>query len=257
MEWLAGESGLRYGDLCLKAALDTETFKRFRSHDDYTPILEHVDANSGAHYLKIILEKGYSLDYVIEAIKPLQHIGSPRLADIGIGRPVSTTALRYFKVASDIIDQCGKDLGHVTEIGCGYGGQAIILSQLASIDHYTFIDMWQVNLLIQRFIEESSFRIPYDVKTIRQAIHPYKSDLLISNYAFSELDIELQSLCVNKFMLSSRRGYLTMNTGLKGLAFNNQDDRHISSEHLLSLLPKSRITKEVPLTSPSNYIITW
>jgi len=249
---------LRYGDLCLKAALDTETFKRFRSHDQYTPILEHVDANSGAHYLKIILEKGYTLDEVLEIIKPLQQIGGPQLVDIGISVTVSTTALRYFKVALDIIGQCGKDLGRVTEIGCGHGGgQAIILSQLASIDYYTFIDMWQVNLLIQRFIEESNFRIPYDVKTIRQAIHPYKADLLISNYAFSEFDIKLQSLCVNKFILNSRRGYLTMSTGLKGLSFNNQHDRHISSELLLSLLPNSKILKEIPQTAPSNYIVTW
>jgi len=257
MEWLAGDARASYADLCLKAALETATFESFRRHASYTPILEHVNAETGRQYLKIILDGGYSLDEVLEIIEPLQRLGGPILYDVGAGRPLSATALRYLKVGIDIIAQLGKNLGNVIEIGCGYGGQAIILSRICSIQHYTFLDMWQANLLIQRFIEESNFHVDYDIKTIRQSPGSLSADLIVSNYAFSELDMQLQSLCLKKFILSSKHGYLTMNTGLDGTAFNAQAARHIASDVLVSLIPNAQLAPEVPRTSPSNYIIYW
>jgi len=257
MEWVVGESGFKYADFCLRAALDTNTFLNFRRDSKYTPILEHVDAETGVKYLKFITDCGYSIDDVFEIIDPLQTLGNPVLHDIGVGRPVSTTALRYLKVGIDIIRKFGTDLGRVVEIGCGYGGQAIILSKLASIQHYTFVDMWQVNLLIQRFIEESSFNIEYEIKTIRQSSIPQDSTLVISNYAFSELDMQLQTICLKKFILTSKHGYLTMNTGLSGMAFNGQPNRHITSDILISLIASARQSSEIPLTFPTNYVITW
>lgn len=257
MEWLAGESRLEYADQCLKAALDTNTFQNFRKDPQYKVILEHVDARTGLRYLKAITDCGYSIDDVFEIIEPLQFLGNPILHDIGVGRPVSTTALRYLKVGIDIISQFGTDLGMIVEIGCGFGGQAIILSKLASIQHYTFVDMWQVNLLIQRFIETSDFNVEYEIKTIRQASSRLNIDYVISNYAFSEFDIQLQSLCLKKFVLNSKHGYLTMNTGLNGMAFNGQASRHVTSDILMSLIPSAKQASEKPETSPSNYIITW
>jgi len=143
------------------------------------------------------------------------------------------------------------------EIGCGFGGQAIILSRLASIQHYTFVDMWQVNLLIQRFIEESGFNIEYEIKTIRQSSTRHDNTLVISNYAFSEFDIQLQAMCLKKFILTSKHGYLTMNTGMNGMAFNGQANRHITSEMLISLIASARQSSEIPQTNYANYVITW
>jgi len=270
MVWLAEEcnskdlgSRLRkilfdYADLCLRAALDANIFENFRRDSLYTPVLEHVDAKTGHEYLKILINNGYGVDEIFEIIEPLQSLGNPILHDIGIGRPVSTTALRYLKIAMDIVRKFGTDLGRIVEVGCGFGGQAIILSRIASIQHYTFIDMWQVNLLIQRFIGESDFDIEYEIKTIRQASSNLDIDLAISNYAFSELDVQLQSICMRKFFLTSKHGYLTMNSGLiNNMTPNSQVFSHITSNVLLSLIPSAKPSPETPLTSAANYVITW
>jgi hypothetical protein len=40
-------------------------------------------------------------------------------------------------------------------------------------------------------------------------------DLVISNYAFSELPSELQTRYIEKIILKAKRGYLTINSGKK------------------------------------------
>ena len=126
---------------------------------------------------------------------------------------MSTTALRYLKVALEIKDQFGNDLGNIVEIGCGYGGQAIILDRVANVSSYNFFDLWQVNLLITRFVESSSLSCNYSVSTLRSFVDTDKNwDLAISNYAFSELPASLQDSYLKKVLSKSRNGYLTMNS---------------------------------------------
>ena len=54
---------------------------------------------------------------------------------------------------SDVVERYLKSMQaasvDVIEIGCGYGGQALILSRVMEINSYTFLDLWQVNLLIR------------------------------------------------------------------------------------------------------------
>jgi hypothetical protein len=97
----------------------------------------------------------------------LQSIGQPKLHHIkGLPYPVSTTSLRYLKVALEIKLQRGSQLGHIVEIGCGHGGgQSIILDRIASIKTYAFVDLWRVNMLIMRFIEASSLSCNYSTST--------------------------------------------------------------------------------------------
>ena len=53
---------------------------------------------------------------------------------------ISTTALRYLKIALDINQFYGHNLGNVVEIGCGYGGQALILDKVCNLTSYAFYD---------------------------------------------------------------------------------------------------------------------
>ena len=98
-------------------------------------------------------------------------IGSPKLLKLkSLSKKISTTGLRYLKVALEMKELFGTNIGNVVEIGCGYGGQAIILDQLLKVNSYTFYDLWQVNLLIKRFIELSSFNAKYSICTLKKIL---------------------------------------------------------------------------------------
>lgn len=246
-----------YPNLALRAALDPRLFSVFRRHPDYTPILEHVDRKLGLQYLSIIRDKyGLNCSDILSITEPLNTVGMPRLHHLpGLDRAVSMTALRYLKVALDITRSVGTDLGHVVEIGCGFGGQSIILDRLAKIHSYTFIDIWQVNLLIRAFVESIGVSFDYSTSTISDSVCRRDGwDMAISNYAYSELPLALQRRYYQAILSRSTSGYMTMNSGEKG-SFGSISN--LSRTELLTLLPSSSWREEIPLTMPGNYIISW
>ena len=247
-----------YPELALKAALDPVTFSVFRRHHKYTSILEHVSRKEGEQYLNIIRgEYKMKDDEIFQILKPLMKVGSPRLLRLkGLPNKISTTGLRYLKIALDIKKITGRNIGNVVEIGCGYGGQAIILDQLLEIESYTFYDLWQVNLLIKRFIEDSNFSTKYTVATIREDSSNYRNswDFCISNYAFSELPKAIQEIYIKKILNKTKKGFMLMNSGVSG-KFGNI--RNHSQKELLNTLKNASIDNEIPLTYINNYLLTW
>ena len=247
-----------YPELALKAALDPATFSVFRRHHKYTNILEHVSRKEGEQYLNIIREE-YKMkdDEIFQILKPLMEVGNPKLLRIkGLSNKISTTGLRYLKIALDIKKITGRKIGNVVEIGCGYGGQAIILDQLLQIESYTFYDLWQVNLLIKRFIENSNFSSKYTISTIREDSFNCRNswDFCISNYAFSELPKAIQEIYINKIINKTRKGFMLMNSGVSG-KFGNVIN--FSQKELLNKLKNASIHNEIPLTHVNNYLLTW
>ena len=253
----ASDNG-EYPELALKAALDPATFSVFRRHHQYTDVLEHVSRKYGEEYLEIIRDK-YKLkdDEIFEILKPLMQLGNPRLLKLrGLSNKISTTGLRYLKIALDIKELTGNNIGNVVEIGCGYGGQAIILDRILHIDSYTFYDLWQVNLLIKRFIEDSNFSTKYKISTIKEDSSNARNswDFCISNYAFSELSKELQEIYINRILNKTKKGYMLMNSGLSG-KFGNIKNH--SQKELLNILKKASVQREIPLTYKNNYLLIW
>ena len=253
----ASDNG-EYPELALKAALDPATFSVFRRHHKYTSILEHVSRKEGEQYLNIIRgEYKMKDDEIFQILKPLMKVGNPKLLRVkGLSNKISTTGLRYLKIALDIKKITGSKIGNVVEIGCGYGGQAIILDQLLQIESYTFYDLWQVNLLIKRFIENSNFSSKYTISTIREDSFNCRNswDFCISNYAFSELPKAIQEIYINKIINKSRKGFMLMNSGVSG-KFGNVIN--FSQKELLNTLKNASIHDEIPLTYVDNYLLTW
>ena len=253
----ASDNG-EYPELALKAALDPATFSVFRRHHKYTSILEHVSRKEGEQYLNIIRgEYKIKDDEIFQILKPLMEVGNPKLLRIkGLSNKISTTGLRYLKIALDIKKITGSKIGNVVEIGCGYGGQAIILDQLLQIESYTFYDLWQVNLLIKRFIENSNFSSKYTISTIREDSFNCRNswDFCISNYAFSELPKAIQEIYINKIINKTRKGFMLMNSGVSG-KFGNVIN--FSQKELLNTLKNASIHDEIPLTYVDNYLLTW
>ena len=253
----ASDNG-EYPELALKAALDPAIFSVFRRHHKYTGILEHVSRKQGEQYLEVIREK-YKLsdEEIFQILQPLMKVGNPKLLRLkGLSNKISTTGLRYLKIALDIKQYTGSKIGNIVEIGCGYGGQAIILDKILEIESYTFYDLWQVNFLIKRFIENSNFSATYNISTIKENQLNIRNswDFCISNYAFSELPKALQKIYINKILNKTKKGFMLMNSGVSG-KFGNIKNH--SQKELLNTLNNANIEDELPLTHENNYLLTW
>jgi len=248
------EENIHYLPSIKKMLGNEKKFLNFKRNIAYRDILEHVTRSQGLEYLNILKKRNDGmLNEGLKTILLSDQIGNPiRYNYEGFSTPLSPTTLRYLKVASDIKILFGSKIRAVAEIGCGYGGQALVNDQLLKIHIAKLFDLPIVNKLIQRYLNFHLFNGAYVTTTINNEV-PNKYDLVISNYAFSELPKKLQIQYIKKVLSHSKKGYLTMNSGLNE-KFNS---KKLTLKELYKLLPNFNIFEEEPLTSPDNYIIAW
>ena len=229
-------------------------FKRFKRDKFYKEILEHVSMKDGKIYLNIA--KSQTPELFNRALKEVlfsDETGCPEkfyYSDFG---NLSPTSLRYVKVASDLKILFDNNIGEsICEIGCGYGGQAIVLDKLFNLKKITLFDLPDVNRLIEKYMESFLINSSYTTSTLNKA-KVNEFDLIISNYAFSELPKVVQLKYIEKVINKSQKGYLTMNTGIKP----NDDEGSLTIDELRNELPAFEIFEDKPNTGPFNYIIVW
>lgn len=231
-----------------------KVFKRFRQLYDYREILEHVDYTLGRKYLDVINANEKQIWKLLGDYYRNDLVGKPRRYNFeGVGR-ISPTTLRYIAVATDIRREFGTSkLNRIAEIGGGYGGQALILNNLAMYDKYLIFDLPEVQTLIQRYLSSNGVT-EVEFPQIGN-IDSENFDLVVSNYAFSELPRKIQNEYLDKVILKSRRGFMLMNSG-EGNRTGRSEGK-ISLEELIELIPNLQKIPEVPLTGPDNYLLVW
>jgi len=238
-----------------KAISNYKLFINFKRHPSYQAILEHVNKEDGEKYLEIIKNQSPSLLRNIDNYKANDLIGNPIkhiYPEIG---EISPTTLRYLKVTSDLSRLFNNCLGEkVVEIGVGYGGQLLINDRTFDIKEYHLFDLPPVLILVSQYLESFILNCAYKINTLNQSNGEQEFDLVISNYAFSELPEQLQRVYIKKVLSKSKKGYLTMNSGVEGSTYKHN---HLSLSELRELLPSFEIIEENPLSSPNNYIIIW
>jgi hypothetical protein len=241
------------------AKLATENdflFKIFRRLEGIRAIVETVTPALGAAYLEIVKRDSPDFLFELESLRRTNSVGSPFVTDYGTEGMLSPTTLRYLKVASDLRKYFGTDLGgDVAEIGGGYGGQLVVCDRFLGYGTYEIFDLPPVLELTSRYIENFILRGGYFLSTINQSSGKKHYDLVISNYAFTELPRSLQSIYIKKILSRSLRGYITLNSGVEGSAYADSD-RYSLSE-LRAALPPFRIIPEEPLSAAGNFIIVW
>lgn len=237
-----------YPPFCELAASDTNAFSTFRINPAYTPILEHVTEAQGAQYFSLVEE--LVKDNYLEIIKNDQ-FGSPVVwAYTGIG-PISPTTLRYCKVLADIKKLVGaEEVDSVCEIGVGYGGQCRLLDSFMTVHEYELVDLPQVLKLANRYLKGFTLKTQIVLSDMEHLVARDRN-LVVSNYAFSELCRDLQSVYLEKVILRAKKGYLTVN------CVNPPEFNSYSVQELLQLIPGSVQSPEEPLTHPHNCIISW
>jgi phospholipid N-methyltransferase len=246
------EGGL-YVRFVERAVKDYKVFSKFKTHPHYRAILEHVSKEQGEEYLDIIRRESPELIARFQCFKINDSVGAPITFDYaGIGS-VSPTTLRYVKVAADLWKLFGDLSGmKIVEVGVGYGGQLLVLDQIFKLRQYHLFDLSPVLELSARYLESHILNSAYRKCTLNQCDGEEEYDLAISNYAFSELPAHVQRKYVEKVLSRSKRGYLTMNSGIGPNKSNK-----LSLEELRGLLPAFEVIEERPLTSPNNYILAW
>ena len=246
----------RYPFVCYLASKDENIFSTFKSNPIYRYVLEHVTEEQGREYLDVISEYNPFNAQDWQEFAKNDMYGSPRMYTYdlcGMNTAVSPTTIRYAKVLCDILNRFNAgEIKSIAEIGIGYGGQCRIIRTKLPDVHYTLIDLPEVIGLAEKYLtryEDSRENIRYV-----DGVHLYLNDdydLVISNYAFSELRREVQDMYLDKVILRSKRGYITWNS----LALNAFGG--YSVDELLNKIPGSVRIDERPLTNPDNCIIIW
>jgi len=228
----------------------------FRRKYDYREILEHVTYTQGKSYLEQIQE--YSPQNYIELIeknKANDLFGNPYEYQYpGVGR-VSPTTLRYISTAIDIFEtiRLNKE-SVVAEIGVGYGGQAAILERMYGIRNYSAFDLPSVIQLSNVYLNNVNSKLKFTSSGFSSDKNT-TWDVVISNYAFSELHRDLQLSYIEHVIAKSKSGYMIMNSGRSNIT--GRSEGKLSLNEIRNYIPNLQVKEEVPLTGPDNYIIYW
>ena len=116
-------------------------------------------------YIKCISRDNADFLKKINNLKQNDKIGEPnKYYYPNLKIKISPTTLRYIKVASDLKRIFGDLNFNIVEIGCGYGGQFLILSKIFNIKSYLLIDLPIVNLLINKYLKYYHIKQTYKIK---------------------------------------------------------------------------------------------
>jgi putative sugar O-methyltransferase len=238
-----------YPSICQLAVDSDDFFLSFKQNEQYREILEHTSFNQGMSYLDVIKrDNPYLLDN-IDKFKENDSLGCPNKYQYDTLGEISPSTLRYIKILSDLKKLFGNLNGlDIVEIGGGYGGQCKIISDIFNFKYYDILDLKSVSNLINKYLSK------LDVKNAKAyPIEGYlckdKYDLIISNYAFSELNRSVQNEYLNKIINKCVHGYMICNM------INNFDS--FSKEELIGMNKNIRITEEEPKTHQNNFVIYW
>ena len=246
-----------------EAVYNERKFNKFRNNFFWKSIVENTSYNEALIYLKNVDKKYFNSPVsksktIFEYLEKIDKLFCAKTFFFPtINKKISGNSIRYLKQSTDIKKIINhKKFEKVVEIGVGCGLQCLILDQLSQIRKYILVDVDLVLKLSKKFLENFILKLSYDFKTLNNFDNLGKYDLVISNYAFSELPKTLQLMYLDKIILRSKNGYLTMNTGTKYSYNHNDKHKHLSQQYLLSKIKNSKIIED-PIKIKSNYIIYW
>ena len=135
-------------------------------------------------------------------------IGNPKVYKYPIVGYISPTTLRYISIMLELEDYFGSLEGlNICEIGGGYGGQYKIIDSYFKIHTYTIIDLEPSLLLTKKFL--SNYKLNSKIEFVKpDELKNSTFDLVISNYAFSELNKISQDDYIHKVINFSNCGFM-------------------------------------------------
>lgn len=239
-----------YRDFCRLAATSDFDFKRFRHQPVYTGVVETVPPADGAAYITVALRNDPSVASHLDEFRRNDAVGAPMVCQYGPIGGFAPTTLRYVQTATDLKRLFGSlDGMRVVEIGGGYGGQCRILHALNRIASYTIVDLPESLDLAKRYLGE--FGVPNVTFAPPDQDSFPNFDLLISNYAYSELDKATQDLYFDRIVSRSRHGYMMYNQ----VSFaESMPGFHHTVDSIAARIPQSKILSGEPALPPPDAV---
>jgi hypothetical protein len=193
----------------------------FKSHPNYTYMLEHVNLAQGLEYLALIQSNtNISLDKIREFCSLNDSQGRPQTHNFG-SFFASPTSLRYIWHAHLILTYFktyNKDAYDIVEIGGGYGGLCFAISFFSkqysvNISTYTIIDLKEPSQLQELYLKNLKLEFPVkfaDSRTFGKHIEE-KDLFLISTYCFSEINYDYQKEYIEHLFPKVSHGFIAWN----------------------------------------------
>ena len=211
--WTVGASqyGREYLWLSREAATKYQNYLTFRSNSHYLKILINNTKEDGQKILDHL--QGSELLNKLSIVRKNDHIGSPVTYDYGKYGRLATDSLRYLNSIATLqkeFPDMKKDW-NVVELGGGYGGFCYLFSQLVGFESYTFLEVPEVLMLAHRYLNEDKKLENVKLGTAEDLEPKESYDLLVSEYAFSELDEECLEKYTEKWLRRAKRLFLAMN----------------------------------------------
>jgi putative sugar O-methyltransferase len=228
-----------YAKVCTDAVNDDNLFNNFKRNSDYCEILEHQLKHLGQIYLDFIL----NIEPDILNNLPDDSFGNPVKYDYG-EYLLSPTTLRYIYTYLDIKQHFGNKAlngSSIVEVGGGYGGQCVVLDKFYEVDIYTIYDLEPPCKLAEKYLKRAGVKALINTKS--EFVNAEGYDFAISNYAFTELDRDVQEKYISFVFSNCNKGYLTLNTE-QGLSYKEVKDR----------IPGSEL---VPGIFKNEYLLLW
>ncbi len=240
----------KYLTVCKNAVDNNIVFNTFKSNPDYKEVLEHLSQRLGQNHLNNIVKNNFWLlderhfdKFILNDL-----YGNPDRYEFNYNLRkfwASPTTIQYISVLSNLIDRFKslRDL-KIIEIGGGYGGQSFITQQCFDVSCYHIIDLDEAGLLQEKYLKKlDCFDCVEIFSNAKYAAINY--DLVISNYALSEVSDEDQLKYVKDILLCATHGYITCNQPLNGI------------ELLKEQFDTLKIEKDIEGEREENYLITW
>jgi hypothetical protein len=208
--------------MCARAAHDDAAFAAFRRLPEFIAIVEpqsldpdgwregrsdtSINAAEYAEHVRAIA----SYRPLLERFRANDRIGAPPVESFeGLGE-FNRYTLRYIKILWDLERLFGSlDGFRILEIGGGYGGQCAIIARRFAVAAYDILDLPETAALAGRFLTAAGIGRTRCVSEVG-ALQPHY-DLLISNYAFSELSDALRAGHREALVPRCARGFMMWN----------------------------------------------
>ncbi len=237
-----------YRDACQLAATDPAAFSSFRRNPALTQIWEHVPYDLGQQYLDLIdLDRYHPKDFTQnDTIGGADTHYYPK-----IDMAISPSTLRYIHVLQELDRHFDlSTIESIAEIGGGYGGQAAVMFQYLNWKlEYKIFDLPEVRWLAHHYLGQLGDKLGYRVVDTR-----WEFDLLISNYAFSELSEQVQQQYFDDVIVHSKNVYMVYNHiseqfGIKSWSVAEFGRRLMQAGFTVS------IEDEAPKTHARNFVV--
>jgi len=183
----------------------------FKGNRIYNGILEHVSPELGNKYLEIIQDKyktffEENLNFLKSICKLNDKYGKTNQSYFKNFIICSPSNLRYILHSILILEEIKKyNLKEIDiiEIGGGYGGLCLFIHKLSqfyniNINSYSIFDLVEASQLQKKYL--NAHDIDVNVCQINNFDNLKTNSFLISNYAFSEIELSLQKEYTEKIL---------------------------------------------------------